>query len=152
LKTFLKARDKEEIIARLNSVRPDSLRRWGKMSAHQMICHLGDGFRLYMGLIATAPPGFPYPSRVLKLASLWVPVPWPKGFKTMPEIDQEKCGTPSSEFQRDVEELRSLVDRFTRSPPDFQWPSHPYLGRMSEREWMRLGYLHSDHHLRQFGA
>jgi len=23
---------------------------------------------------------------------------------------------------------------------------------MNEREWMRWGYLHADHHLRQFGA
>jgi hypothetical protein len=24
-------------------------------------------------------------------------------------------------------------------------------GPMSERDWMRWGYLHADHHLRQFG-
>lgn len=27
--------------------------------------------------------------------------------------------------------------------------SHPYLSAMSASEWMRLGYLHTDHHLRQ---
>jgi len=34
----------------------------------------------------------------------------------------------------------------------FDWQPHPRLGRMSEREWLRWGYLHMDHHLRQFGA
>ena len=105
-----------------------------------------------MGLIAADPPGFPYPSKILKLASLWVPVEWPRGFKTVAEVDQEKGGTRPGEFDRDVGELEGLVNRFTRNPRDFQWPIHPYLGRMSEVEWMRLGYLHTDHHLRQFGA
>lgn len=152
MKTLLNSRDQEEIAARLNRVRPNRMHLWGKMSAPQMICHLSDGFKLYMGQIGAAPPGFPYPSKALKLASLWMPVSWPKNFGTLPEVDQQKGGTPPGEFERDVEELRSLVDRFTRKPHDFEWPFHPYLGRLSEREWMRLGYLHSDHHLRQFGA
>jgi prephenate dehydrogenase len=30
-------------------------------------------------------------------------------------------------------------------------PSHPMFGPMSPEDWMRWGYLHADHHLRQFG-
>jgi len=116
------------------------------------VCHVSDAFKLYMGLITAAPPGFPYPSKILKLASLWAPVRWPKEFKTVAEIDQEGGGTPPGEFDRDVSEVESLIHRFTRNPRDFQWPCHPYLGQMSEVEWMRLGYLHTDHHLRQFGV
>lgn len=70
----------------------------------------------------------------------------------MPELDQQVGGTLPVEFDIDVRELRSLVDRFTQQPKDFQWQSHPQFGQMSEKEWMRLGYLHTDHHLRQFGA
>jgi hypothetical protein len=29
---------------------------------------------------------------------------------------------------------------------------HPIFGAMSERAWLRWGYLHMDHHLRQFGV
>jgi hypothetical protein len=35
---------------------------------------------------------------------------------------------------------------------DFQWDRHPLFDAMSERDWMRWGYLHVDHHLRQFGV
>ena len=49
MKTLLNLADKEEILRRLNTVQPASQRRWGSMSAHNMICHLSDGFRLYMG-------------------------------------------------------------------------------------------------------
>jgi len=152
MKTLLNSRDKQEILARLESIRPESPRLWGRMSAHQMVCHVADGFRLYMGMITVAASGFPYPSRLLRFGALWVPIPWPRGFKTPTELDQQIAGTAPLEFSRDVVELGKLIERFTSQPRDFQWPSHPYLGRMSEREWMRLGYLHTDHHLRQFGA
>jgi hypothetical protein len=51
-----------------------------------------------------------------------------------------------------LRELRGLIDRFTRQPRDFELQMHPIFGAMTEEEWMRWGYLHMDHHLRQFGA
>jgi len=68
-------------------------------------------------------------------------------------MDQEAEGTRPAEFEEDVRALQTLVDRFARQPRDFEWPrSHPHFGKMSEAEWLRLAYLHVDHHLRQFGV
>lgn len=152
MKTLLKPKDKEEIITRLQTVRSNSQRLWGEMSAHQMVCHLGDGFRMYLGLKPVPPLHVPYPRTLLKWVALWAPIPWPKGFKTAPELDQQVSGTPPAAFDHDMGELRNLVDRFTRRPRNLQWQPHPHFGQMSDREWMRLAYLHVDHHLRQFGA
>ena len=152
MKTLLNLKDKEEIAARLQAVGPSSPRRWGQMSAPQMVCHLSDGFRIYMGLKPASPARLPYPRSLVKWVALWAPMPWPKGFKAVPELDQQVGGTRPVEFDNDVLELRNLVDRFTRRPRDFQWQVHPQFGQMSEKEWMQLGYLHMDHHLRQFGA
>jgi DinB superfamily len=152
MKTLRNQKNEEEILSRLENIHPTSLRRWGKMTAHQMIRHLNDGFELYMGRLSVRDPGFPYPSRILKFGSLWVPIPWLRGFRTPPEIDQEGKSLAPDEFERDVDELKRLVKEFSRTAKDFQRPSHPYLGKMSEAEWKRLGYLHTDHHLRQFGA
>ena len=152
MKTLLSPNDKEEVLTRLQLIRPTSERRWGKMSAHQMVCHLTDGFRLYMSLKTARPVAVPYPRILLKWTALWSPIPWPKGFKTAPELDQQAGGTPPAVFDTDMRELQNLVDRFTRQPRDFQWQPHPHFGRMSDRDWMRLAYLHMDHHLRQFGA
>ena len=118
----------------------------------QMVCHLSDGFRMYMGLKPVSPARLPYPRSLVKWVALWAPILWPKGFKTVPELDQQVGGTPPVEFDNDVRELRNLVDRFTRRPRDFQWQPNPQFGQMSEKEWMRLGYLQMDDHLRQFGA
>lgn len=70
----------------------------------------------------------------------------------MPELDQQIGGTPPAGFEADMRELRQLIARFASQPTDCKWPAHPHFGPMSGMEWMRLGYLHADHHLRQFGA
>jgi len=152
MKTLHNPSEKDEILRRLESLQPSSQRRWGSMSAHNMICHLSDGFRLYMGDRPAKPAPVPAPRLLLKWVALWAPVPWPHGFKTMPEIDQNGGGTRPTEFARDKQELQNLIERFTQSPGRFSAESHPHFGRLSRKEWMRLAYLHADHHLRQFGA
>jgi len=153
MKTLRNERNKQEILERLRTIQPTSQRQWGKMSAHQMVCHLGDTFGSAMGLRNESSPVHWFPPPVLlRFVALWVPFPWPKGFKTVPEWDQHVRGTRPIKFEVDMEGLQDLIDRFTREPPDFEFQVHPHFGSMSNREWMHLGYLHASHHLRQFGA
>jgi hypothetical protein len=152
MKTMSNAGDQEEITRRFKAIRPASERRWGRMTAHQMVCHLSDGFRLYMGERTAKAGAGRVPREILRWVALWAPLPWPHGFKTLPELDQEAGGTRPVEFEKDMRELLGLIDRFVRLPDEFQWPTHPLFGKMPKRDWMRLGYLHTDHHLRQFGA
>jgi hypothetical protein len=88
----------------------------------------------------------------VKWAALELPLPWPRGVETRPEVDQERGGTPPTELQADLNELFRLLDRFTHQPRDFQWQPHPIFGVMEDADWMGWGYLHMDHHLRQFGV
>ena len=152
MKTMSNLADRQEIARRLRSVEPTSQRRWGKMSAHQMVCHLSDGFRMYMAVTKVKPASVPAPRAVLKFVALWAPIPWPHGFQTVPELDQQADGTPPAVFDADVHELHALIERFARTPRDYNWQPHPHFGPLSDKEWMRLAYLHCDHHLRQFGA
>lgn len=152
MKSLRNRQEVDEILSRLERLSPATPQLWGKMSAHQMVCHLNDAFKLYSGVITAAQPGFPFPSKLLKWSCLLVPTRWPKGFKTLPEVDQEHRGTRPVDFTQDVAELKNRIHSFVQIPENFTWPSHPYLGAMSASEWMRLGYLHTDHHLRQFGV
>ena len=152
MKTLSNAQDKQEILGRLATVAPASTRHWGKMSAHQMLCHLTDSFRATMGEKAVSRmPGL-YPRALFRWVALYVPLQWPKGVKTRPEMDQQIGGTPPADFTADLQELRSIIERFAGRPLDYPWQPHPFFGHMSHQDWMRWGYLHSDHHLRQFGA
>ena len=76
---------------------------------------------------------------------------WPHGVKTRPEVDQEAGGTKPVGFGRDRRELEALIEQFAqRGGADLQ--PHPMFGRLSTEEWQRWAYLHTDHHLTQFGA
>lgn len=152
MKTLGVTQDREEIAARLGLVRDRSARRWGKMTAHQMVCHLGDSFQGVIGEKALAAKPATFTQGLMKCVALYVPLRWPHGIKTMPEVDQEIGGTRPLEFEADVRELRRLLERFTRQPKGFAWRPHPIFGAMTEKDWMRWGYLHMDHHFRQFGV
>jgi hypothetical protein len=152
MKSLLDRKCHDELRSRIGKVRADSPRLWGKMTAPQMICHLNDAFLGVMGeMQIEVPRGFSiWP--VLKYAALYSPSKWPQGVPTRPEIDQlGGGGTPPAEFELDVRRLLDSMDRFSRRPRDFEFRPHPMFKVMSEGQWMRWGYLHVDHHLRQFG-
>ena len=149
--------DKQEIVERLAKIQSSSPRLWGKMTAPQMICHLADSFRVTMGekpwetaRVSVTP--IPMPDWFVKWVALDAPLRWPRGTPTRPEVDAERGGTAPGTFESDVRDLLCLLDHFTRRPRDFSWQPHPFFGAMTDAEWMRWGYLHTDHHLRQFGA
>jgi Protein of unknown function (DUF1569) len=153
MRTLARERDKAEVLRRLRALRQDSVGRWGRMSAHQMVCHLSDGHRLLTGERTTQLAATPLPRLMMKWIALYAPIRWPPGIPTTPELDQGVGGTRPGDFDADVAELEKLLkevaaDRRGR----FARYLHPIFGRMSESAWLRWAYLHADHHLRQFGV
>jgi hypothetical protein len=146
--------NRDRLLDRLAKLRPDTPRCWGKMNAHQMVCHCTDAFRNLLGERPTAPvsPSGPIRARLLKWVALYAPMRWPQGIKTRPEADQEQGGTRPDEFDRDVASLARASDRFAQNLAAVSARPHFMFGTLSEREWARWAYLHLDHHLRQFGA
>ena len=151
MKTMARPQDKAEIVRRVRTVQPECARRWGKMSAHQMVCHLSDALRLLTHQKTASPATGLLPATLIKWIALYAPLPWPGGVATRPEMDQEVGGTRPGDFAADLAELEALLETITTPAPDYQWPAHPIFGPMSESAWMRWAYLHADHHLRQFG-
>jgi len=152
MKTLARGQCKAEIVRRLSTVRPESVRRWGRMSAHQMICHLSDAFRMALGQMPVSDASGHLQRTVVKWVALYLPMRWPPGIQTRPEIDQQSTGTRPGDFAADVAELEALLDLVATRESGFEWPVHPIFGRLSHAAWLRWAYLHTDHHLRQFGA
>jgi len=152
MKTLARQRDKAEILRRLRQVRPESVRRWGRMSPHQMVCHLSDAFRMATGQKRVSHDTRLLHRTIVRWIALYFPVRWPAGILTRPEIDQELGGTRPGDFAGDVAALEALVELMTKETRHFDWQVHPIFGRVSEAEWLRWAYLHMDHHLRQFGV
>jgi hypothetical protein len=152
MKTLAHEGCEAEIVRRLRTVRHDSTRRFGRMSAHQMVCHLSDGCRMATGGRRVTGATGPFKRTLVKWIVLYLPLRWPAGIPTSPEIDQECGGTRPVHFAADVAELEALLELMTTREEGAEWSRHPVFGRMSRAAWLRWAYLHTDHHLRQFGA
>jgi len=148
------ALDRPGVLARLDArlarLTPDTSRRWGKMTAHEMLCHVSDSFRGMLGdRPTTKAPASALQRQVVRFVALHTPVPWPHGVPTRPEVNPHEEGTRPAVFESDRVALRELMDRFVRA--ESVYAEHPMFGALSRREWMIWGYRHLDHHFRQFG-
>jgi len=152
MRTLANPDDKKLLLERLTRLRADSPRAWGKMSAPQMVCHLCDSFRSKLGGKEVRSGANLFTRTVLKWWALRMPLPWPHGIGTPPELDQLIGGTPPEEFGKDREILIALTEQFVTQPGKLDSASHVFFGKMSVEEWMRWAWLHMDHHLRQFSC
>ena len=139
-----------DVLLRIGRLSPDDHARWGKMSVHQMVCHLNDGYCVVLANRTLAPIDMGIPRPLLKWIALRAPVRWPKDVPAPYEIAQGLGGTRPVEFEHDRAELVRSVKEFCLRPPPANLP-HPLFGTMNGRDWLRWAYLHADHHLRQFG-
>jgi len=150
MRTLESKSDRESILARISALTSSDPRLWGKMLAHQMVCHLCDSYKVAMGEKSVSMATGLLQQTVIKFIALRLPAKWPKGSPTRPEVEQGVGGTAPVGFEEDRGELLSVIDRFCDGGPNLAIP-HPFFGLLNRQEWMRWGYLHADHHLRQFG-
>jgi hypothetical protein len=135
-----------EIIERIQSLRPDSPRRWGRMTPDQMLWHVNQAMLASLGQLQVQPVRSPLPAALAK--PMVMHLPWPRNVRTAPEW----VVYSEHDFDREQKRYVQLVGDFTRRPLDERWPVHHLLGPISGRDWSCLNYKHADHHLRQFSV
>jgi hypothetical protein len=128
MKTLGNDVDRAEIVRRLTTIRPDARALWGKMSAHQMVCHLGDAFRIALGRKSARDVSGVLQRTVVKWIALYLPVRWPTELVTVPEIDQQIGGTPPAQFATDLAQVSELLEVFASRERDGGSPRHPIFG------------------------
>jgi hypothetical protein len=139
----------DELTSRLARLSPETSRRWGTLTPHEMVCHLVDSYRIATGERAVSMVDTVFTRTLLRLIALHTSLPWPKGVSTRPEVDPKREGTRPAVFGRDRDTLAAIVKAFPAHTGSFA--PHPFFGSMARREWMTWGYRHADHHFRQFG-
>lgn len=139
---------RSRILGRLHALRPDAERRWGKMTAPQMIAHLYDQMTHTLGdAKVESMPGWMH-NPVIKHMAIYM-LPWPKGRIKGPA---GAFVTKPANWADDVARLEEQLSRLATKREHAQWPDHPKFGAMSGRDWAHFCYRHFDHHLTQFGA
>ena len=137
-----------ETCSRMRRVSQDDRPLWGKMSAIQMVEHLSCSYDVALGDLEVTPIPGP-PPWFLKLMALRSGIRWPKSTPTTPELLAILAQEPSAPFSDLVEQAIVKMESLAHGARCRS--SHPMFGSMSASDWKRWGYLHADHHLRQFG-
>jgi hypothetical protein len=147
---FLDPSENKALISRLFTLMPDSQRRWGTMTAGQMLVHCADQLRVSRGekpVTSLRVPGLLRP--LLKWFFVTRMKEFKPNMKTMYELDSKGGMTPPVNFAADHATLISLLSPARYS---YQGIDHPLFGHMSAQEFGEVTWKHLDHHLRQFGA
>jgi hypothetical protein len=149
MKTLANDSDCNELQERYAALKGDEQPLFGTMTPGTAVCHVRESYRWAReGNTGTAPYKLPLPPAVAKQLALYEPKPWRPGLKTIRELEPGQPGTLPVDFVADKADLLVEMERFRAS---VDTPDHAFLGAMTRADWLRWGYLHADHHLRQFG-
>lgn len=139
----------QEIQQRIESLRMDSPRMWGKMDVAQMMAHCSAGLEAATGITH---PTQTFLGKVLgsfMRGILTNDKPMGKDLPTHPTFMM----VDAKEFENEKNRMITLLKHFsaggemgvTKSP-------HPFFGNITPTQWSSGTWKHLDHHLRQFGA
>jgi hypothetical protein len=137
---------RETVKRRILALRPDSQRKWGRMTVDQMLWHVNVSLAESVGEYSPAPMRVPMPRKLLRW--LLLNVPWPKGSRTRPDM----VAAERHDFETERARCLRLVDRVCDRDLAAKWPNSASLGEMTGKHWSRLEAKHLEHHLTQFGV
>lgn len=143
---------RQALIDRLTRLTPSSERRWGTLTAQEMLCHLGDACEMVLRTRPRSKPIAVVSRPFFKSLVLWTPIRAPRGVKTNPEHDPRLAGTRPGAFADDLRRVIAGIEGIAAAEAHALEPAHGMLGMMSLSDWQRWAYKHTDHHLRQFGV
>ena len=147
MKTLWNGPDRRELKDRLARLTPGAQRKWGTMSAPQMMAHLVDAMRMTHGDLHIPSKNLPLRFTPIKqLVIYWLP--FPKGAPTAPQL----VSRPPADWPSECATLATMIDRFGERDRAAACPEHPAFGKLSSKAWGVLAYRHIDHHFKQFGA
>ncbi len=139
-----------QVKQRVDSLRSDSERQWGKMSAAQMVAHCASGLEMAVGEIR---PPRALIGRLIGAAIKPKVVRDDEPFRRNSPTVRELVIAGQVDLDAERARLRSLIDRFVSGGAAVcSTHPHPFFGPLTPAEWAILQYKHLDHHLRQFGV
>ena len=134
---------------RLQNLKPNNKRQWGKMTVSQMLRHIDVAYKNAMGEIKV-------PMNALAPLASFTPIkhtiiyalPFLKNLPTATEYKMEE----DSDFQESYDQFLKTFQKIRAVSDVSSFDSHPFFGKLNRKEWGALLYKHLDHHLRQFSA
>jgi Protein of unknown function (DUF1569) len=151
MKNLFDATVADQVKARLGKLGLQSERRWGTMTAAQMLAHCSMSMQWAVGERVPEKGALParLMGRLVKPMVLRNDDPLRKNSPTSKSLivgDERDLG-------KERDRLSGLIDKFAAGgPAGCTRNPHSFFGKMTPEEWATLMYKHLDHHLRQFGV
>lgn len=140
-----------EFERRVKAIRSTNDRQWGTMTLAQMFAHLRIVFEISLEERETKDESRAWLMPILWILMFRIWTNWPKGkIKASRQFLNDAAHDIEAERALLIEAMRRFVKR-AESDPD-RIVLEPMLGRISLRKWQRVHGVHTDYHLRQFGA
>ena len=140
----------DQIKRRIDQLKPDSGRQWGKRSPAQVMAHCALGLEMALGEIKT---GRKLIGHLIGLVMKPMVLGNDDEFRRNSPTLDELVVSGEKDLAVESKRLCSLIDRFVSGGPSACTSHpHPFFGPLTPMEWAILEYKHLDHHLRQFNV
>ncbi len=146
MKSLFNDQQRKEITDRIASVANESERKWGKMSAAQMLVHCQQPIKVGLGELKLGTNLLFMILGPFIKKKLMKEVPFDQNLPTHKDF----IITHEPSLVEERQKLIDLVNQFN-DKKDSLAIKHPIFGKMSTQQWDSLNWKHLDHHLRQFG-
>ena len=147
-KTVFDPPERQALLERVMRVQTGTKPRWGQFTAVKMLRHIAAGLEIALGEVQCAPKKGPLSNRFVRWIVIDVPIPWPKGAPTAPEL----LALPTAGVEEEQARFRAKLEKVAALGEGADFHAHPAFGKMSGAQWGRLMWRHVDHHMRQFGV
>ncbi len=142
---------KNDFVTKLKSLNPDTVGKWGKMNAQQMVEHVAGFFK-----VSTNQIQFPLVTPEEHLPKFKAFLLSDKEFREntkAPVLPEEPLPVAHNSLQEAIEELEEQINLFVEkfSSGEIGLSQHPVFGDLNFEEWVLLHYKHVMHHAKQFG-
>jgi hypothetical protein len=149
MKSIFDTKDNLELVERFKKLSPETQALWGTMSVSQMIAHTHEPLMVMTG------------NKVIKYTLLgmffgnYLKKKYIKdrGFGKNLPTHKQFIVSDKKQFENELEKmLNTLQLILDKGHAIITKNKHPFFGNMTPEEWGDIMYLHSDHHLKQFGV
>jgi len=139
------------VIDRINRLKPDSERQWGKMDVTKMLAHCCVTYEMVYEPGKHPKPN-PVMGLILKLFVKKIVVgekPFKKNNPTAPQFIIKS----DRDFETEKARLIAYIKRTQElGPAEFEGKESASFGVLNTSEWNNMFYKHLNHHLTQFGV
>lgn len=140
-----------DFVRRIESINPESKRKWGTLEPAGMFAHLTWASEISLEEIHSKDVSTMFKRHILKRLVFQTPLPWPKGkIKAPPEFTPAPKGSLGDERARLIAAMKRFVEAADREPG--RKTLHPIFGPFTLKYWQLSHGKHFNHHLDQFGV